>query len=49
VLVKAAHDDALEGERKVMISHSLLIVGSKRTKDGVRRHRDPERRGAGAG
>ncbi|MFO7963509.1 MAG: Calx-beta domain-containing protein [Desulfobacterales bacterium] len=25
VLVKAAHDDAIEGERKVMISHSLLV------------------------
>jgi Ca2+-binding RTX toxin-like protein len=26
VLVKAAHDDTLEGERKVMISHSLMVV-----------------------
>jgi len=26
VFVKAAHDDAIEGERKVMISHSLQIV-----------------------
>ncbi|HXK37226.1 MAG TPA: hypothetical protein VJ553_06615, partial [Candidatus Paceibacterota bacterium] len=26
VLVKAAHDDVLEGERKVMVSHSLMIV-----------------------
>ena len=25
VLVKAAHDDAIEGERKAMLSHSLLV------------------------
>src|SRR5439155_23933202 len=28
VLVKAAHDDAIEGERKVMISHSLLVTSN---------------------
>ncbi|HSC15631.1 MAG TPA: hypothetical protein VLI71_10970, partial [Gammaproteobacteria bacterium] len=28
VLVKAAHDDAIEGERKVMISHSLHVESS---------------------
>ena len=27
VLVKAKSDDAIEGERKVMISHSLLVEG----------------------
>ncbi|HTH05783.1 MAG TPA: hypothetical protein VL916_07925, partial [Ilumatobacteraceae bacterium] len=28
IRVKAAHDDAIEGERKVMISHSLHVVGT---------------------
>jgi Ca2+-binding RTX toxin-like protein len=28
VLVKAAHDDTLEGERKVMVSHSLMIAAA---------------------
>jgi Ca2+-binding RTX toxin-like protein len=27
VWVKAAHDDAIEGERKVMVSHSLMVTG----------------------
>jgi hypothetical protein len=28
IQVKAAHDDVMEGERKVMISHSLLVVST---------------------
>ena len=28
VLVKAAHDDTLEGERKIMVSHSLMVVST---------------------
>jgi hypothetical protein len=49
--VKAAHDDAIEGERKVMISHSLLRAESNQADDvaGVQRDRDSERRGPGAG
>ena len=43
VLVKAAHDDAIEGERKVMVSHSLTVVSpSAADVCGLRRRGDSE-------